>query len=242
MAEGGGGVLLRPTGALSSVACVHSFTRSRLEPAIRTLCAALVLATLLVAPAPVRGQDPVPPPVSDTLAPIQVPEVQPQAVPAEEDPGGVSPGGAFLRAVLVPGWGHASIGSHNRGGFYLAAQGGTAWMLVRTRSRLSDARKVVEIREAYARQALAREGITDPVAVEEALEEDEGVAAARRLEGARSQQFEDWMALGIFVVLLSGVDAFVGAHLQDFPVPVELQATPLPRGGLELGARVPIGR
>ena len=32
----------------------------------------------------------------------------------------VSPGGAFLRAVLVPGWGHVSIGANARAGAYFA--------------------------------------------------------------------------------------------------------------------------
>lgn len=179
--------------------------------------------------------DPVPvrPPAADSL-------VQ-QAVADSLDDRGVGPGGAFLRAVLMPGWGHASIGSHTRGGVYVAAQSGTLYMLVRTGSRRAAAERVVAQREALARERLALEGVTDPAEVALALDEDEGVQNARLLRRARQQQFEDWTALGIFLVLISGVDAFVSSHLQDFPQPVELQYTPLPEGRMELGLRVPIG-
>jgi hypothetical protein len=199
-------------------------------PAARALTLALALILPALSPttalhAQDPDPDPVPPPAADSLAQAR---------------GGVGPGGAFLRAVLVPGWGHASIGSHRRGGVYLAAQAGTAWMLVRTRSRREDARRVVEIRERHVRERLALEGETDPVEIAAALDDDEDVRRARGLQEARSQQFEDWAALGIFMVLLSGVDAFVSAHLQDFPVPVELGVTPLSEGRIEVGARIPL--
>ncbi len=206
-------------------------------------CPALpVLWIMWAAPlAPLAAQDPtdpvpVRPPVADSLTR----EAAEAAADSVSDTG-VSPGGAFLRAVLVPGWGHASIGSHGRGGFYVAAQAGTAYMLVRSRSRRADAQRVVDMREELVLQRLALEGVTDPAEVAAALEDDEDIVRARTLRNARQQQFEDWTAFGIFLVLIGGVDAFVSAHLQEFPAPVELQYTPLPEGRLELGLRVPIG-
>ncbi len=191
--------------------------------------------------APLSAQDPTDPvPAAPPAADSPTREAVDAAADSVADPG-VSPGGAFLRAVLVPGWGHASIGSHGRGGFYVAAQAGTAYMLVRSRSRRADAQRVVDMREELVLQRLALEGVTDPAEVAAALEDDEDIVRARTLRNARQQQFEDWTAFGIFLVLIGGVDAFVSAHLQEFPAPVELQYTPLPEGRLELGLRVPIG-
>lgn len=188
---------------------------------------------------PVAAQDPVDPPPARPLAVDSL--VQQAAVADSLADQGVSAGGAFLRAVLVPGWGHASIGSHRRGGVYVAAQSGTVYMLLRSRSRRDDAQRVVDLRETAARERLALEGVEDPAEIEAALDDDEAVQGARSLRNARQQQFEDWTAFGIFLVLISGVDAFVSAHLQDFPAPVDLQYAPLPDGRLEVGLRVPIG-
>lgn len=151
---------------------------------------------------------------------------------------GVSPRGAFLRAIGIPSWGHAAIGSNLRGAFYLAAEGGTLWMMLRTRSRLHDARRIRDLREEAARARFLLEGVTDEAEIEALLENDERVDDARDLVDARSQQFEDWTALGIFLVLLSGADALVSAHLQDFPGPVQLEATPTGDGGVDLGVRI----
>ncbi len=166
----------------------------------------------------------------------------PEADTATTVPGQVTPRGAFLRALAVPGWGHAAIGAGSRGAFYVGAEGGTAWMFLRTRSRLRDARRIRDLREANVRRRLADEGVTDPVMIDAALEVDEGVADARGLVESRKQQSEDWTAIGIFLVFLSGADAYVSAHLQDFPGPIQLQVQSRADGGVDVGARVPVGR
>ena len=51
----------------------------------------------------------------------------------------VTPGGAFLRAVLVPGWGHVSIGANARAGVYFAIESAVAYGIIRTRRRISEA-------------------------------------------------------------------------------------------------------
>lgn len=152
---------------------------------------------------------------------------------------GVTPGGAFLRSVVVPGWGHASIGSYLRGGFYLAAQGGTSWMLLRVRSRLASATARVEVLEEVETARLALAGIVDPVIVEDSLAANEEVADRRSLVRARQQQREDWLALGIFLILLGGADAYVSAHLKDFPAEPVFNATE--DGRVEVGMRIPVG-
>lgn len=155
------------------------------------------------------------------------------------DSTGVTPLGAFLRAIAIPGWGHAAVGSHGRGGFYVTTQAVNVFMLIKTRSRLNDARDLRALRERYLRAELASGGVTDETLILAALEDNDDWAGADRLVGARQQQFEDWLALGIFTVLLSGADALVSAHLQDFP---EVSATPVgDEGRMEVRVSVPVG-
>ncbi|SVA42305.1 uncharacterized protein METZ01_LOCUS95159, partial [marine metagenome] len=53
----------------------------------------------------------------------------------------------MLRSILVPGWGHAAIGSHTRGGFYFGFQAATTYTFLRTRARLSEVRARVAHQE-----------------------------------------------------------------------------------------------
>lgn len=192
--------------------------------------AALLLLALLLSGAGSLGAQSVdiPPPAEVELPPDSVDRV--------------SPLGAFLRAVVLPSWGHATLGSHRRGSFYLAAEGGTAWMLLKTASRRSSARDMLATREAVARAEFlvsAEEPTEDEI--EAALDADPRVEEARRLVDAREGQFEDWVAMGIFLTFLSGADAFVSAHLRDFPDPIDVQVGPSPDGGVQVSARVRLG-
>jgi len=168
-----------------------------------------------------------------------------QEIPDAPDSLAVSPGGAFLRSLALPAWGHASIGS-GRGAFYTLTEGASAWMIVRLRSRISSTENILALREAEARAVALAGGTTDEGEILDAIDADEGVLDARRRLDAREQQREDWIALAIFSVLLSGVDAYVSAHLQDFPEmpdPIETRFAPSPWGGVEFGAhiRLPFG-
>lgn len=147
---------------------------------------------------------------------------------------GASPGGAFLRAVLIPGWGHASIGAYNRGAFYVAVESATGWALVKSRKRVQEAAERVAFREGVVRSELAAQNIVDPETVQDALDEDETLLDLQSLEESRRQQREDWTALGIFLLFLSGADAYVSAHLQHFPQPIEVNAVPVGNGRMEL--------
>ncbi|HSG47352.1 MAG TPA: hypothetical protein VLA43_05965, partial [Longimicrobiales bacterium] len=84
-----------------------------------TLGAFCALGMLWI-PGALGAQAAPPPPPADTVA---------------AHAGGISPRGAFLRAALVPGWGHASIGSYKRAAFYFVTEGAAAWSLVKTRRR-----------------------------------------------------------------------------------------------------------
>ncbi len=154
---------------------------------------------------------------------------------------GVSPGGAFLRALILPGWGHASIGAWNRGAFYFTVESSTAWELLRTRERLIEARGRVRWREAVVRQDLAAQGITNADSVRAHLDGDASLKDLRGLANARATQQQDWVALGIFLVFLSGADAYVSANLAHFPHPISIDAAPTgPVGRMQISVSVPV--
>lgn len=192
--------------------------------------AVLVALALATGAPPARAQQAPPPVAPDTAAPL--------ALAAR----GVSPGGAFLRAVLLPGWGHASIGSYHRGAFYFVVEGATAWTLFKTRRRFTEAQERLLFHETLLRADLVAQGVTEEAEILEALEDDASLQDLRDLEESRRQQREDWTALGIFLLFLSGADAFVSAHLKDFPAPLELGVQPVGNGRVELSVGVSLPR
>lgn len=159
------------------------------------------------------------------------------------------PRSAFLRALAVPGWGHAYIDEPTRGAVFVALQGGSWYMLLKTVSRLSDARSVESRLDALGRDsldaaiaadtALARE-LEDPIAYEAALDQFGGLANARGLVDSREQQQQDWIVYTMVFTLAAAVDAYVTAHLKDFPA--EFTASPTGGGATTLGVRLPVGR
>ncbi len=56
-------------------------------------------------------------------------------------------------------------------------------------------------------------------------------------EGGKRQEEEDWLVLLVFNHLFAAAEAFVSAHLQDFPEELKIRAVP---GGI--GARLPLPR
>lgn len=159
------------------------------------------------------------------------------------------PAGAFVRALSVPGWGHAYIDEPGRGAVFFALQGTSWYMLLKTLSRLGDARSVEDRLTGLGRDsldaamaadtAIARR-LSDPVAYETALDAYPGLGRARGLVGAREQQQQDWIVYTLVLTMAAAVDAYVTAHLKDFPA--EFSAAPVRNGGAVLGMRVPIGR
>jgi hypothetical protein len=189
----------------------------------------VVLLGVLIAPALRASAQVVP-------APETAPDASAQGALLE--PLSVSPRGAFLRSVLVPGWGHVSIGSPARGGFYFALEAASLYALLRTRFRLSEARDRAALREVVVRDRLAQEGITTPEEVQAALAGDERLASFQDLIDSRESQQEDLVAWGIFLLFLSGADAYVSAHLGRFPEPIQVQVTPVDSDRAEVALRV----
>lgn len=130
----------------------------------------------------------------------------------------ISPRGAFLRSLVLPGWGQSELGAPGRGGVYFLLETGSLWMVLKSHQKLKEARQL----ESIARQ-------TGEI----------GPTAKHPLVRDRENQREDWITLSIFWLFFSGADAFVAAHLHDFDVHVN--AVPGPGGGTELRATVPVG-
>jgi len=132
--------------------------------------------------------------------------------------GRISPRGAFLRSLVLPGWGQSEIGAPERGIVYFALEAGSLWMVLKSQHRLN---------QAYDREEiLKRTG---------AIPETQTTGLVR----SRRAQREDWVALSVFWLFFSGADAFVGAYLRDFDASV--QAGPGPRGGVQVGGSIPVG-
>jgi hypothetical protein len=168
-------------------------TRSR-HPRLSACCR---LVTLLVI-------------ISGSLANLQAQAV-PRPAPAPRAPAAppdslnrqyISPLNAFWRSFLIPGWGQARLNRKLTGGLFLAWEGVTLGMSLKTRHEL---------------------------------------AFLRRTNSARAndkrQEHEDWLVLLGFNHLFAGLEAYVSAHLADFPGDLRFQAVP---GGVGASFSIPI--
>ena len=222
----------------------------------RGLVAALVVALTLV---PAAAEAQVTPPEPEVTEP-ETPPDSVDVVAAEPDdpaePTGPSPGGAFLRSLILPGWGQAAYDANFRGAVFFGMQTGGWFMIAKTVARLGEARDMEERRVA-AIGGMVRDSLllaaeentnladryqNDPLALERdvvaGVDADESVQEIRSLVNARRQQREDWITLTLFLTLASGIDAFVNAHLSDFPARVI--AEPSGDGGVSIGLRIPV--
>lgn len=159
---------------------------------------------------------------------------------AADSTSAISPSGAFLRGAVIPGWGHTATGSLTRGAFYFSVEALAGWMVFKTQRRLGVAQDQAALWEERVTAELMAQGITEFEAIEAALQNNEQVARFRGLVDARKEQREDWIAVAVFTLLLSGVDAFVSAHLRDFPEPLTVEGDP-EGGTVEVAFRVPFG-
>ena len=149
------------------------------------------------------------------------------------------PAGAFLRSAIIPGWGHAASGSLTRGAFYFGIEAASGWMVVKSWRKLRVARRQVAVWEERVTARLMLEGITEQEDIDAQLEQHQEIARLRELVEARTEQREDWAAVAISFLLMSGVDAFVSAHLQNFPDPLTVEGDP--DGTVSVAVRIPVG-
>jgi hypothetical protein len=113
-----------------------------------------------------------------------------------------SPMNAFFRSFLLPGWGQAKLNRKLTGGIFVAWEGVTLGMSLKTRHEL-----------AYLRRT-----------------------GSGRAEDKR-REHEDWIVLLAFNHIFAGLEAYVSAHLADFPPDLKLQALP---GGVGASISIPV--
>ena len=116
----------------------------------------------------------------------------------------VSPMGGFWRSLLVPGWGQAKLNRKLTGALFVAWEGVTLGMALKTTHELN-----------YLK------------------------ATGSGSVNAKKGEQQDWLVLLGFNHLLSAIEAYVAAHLWDFPGDLEVRVTPV-RGGAVAGFTLPI--
>jgi len=94
-------------------------------------------------------------------------------------------------------------------------------------------------RKVTAGFMLGVEGLTLGMILKTSGELDHARASGGASEGAKLQEREDWITILVFNHLMSGLEAYVSAHLYDFPGDLQLQA--LPQGGMRFGVTLPLG-
>jgi hypothetical protein len=168
-------------------------TRSRhpRRPAAHFLLGLLALVVGATASLPAQDSARVRPRVS---SPVALPDTSARQY--------VSPFNALWRSLLLPGWGQARLNRKLAGGLFVAWEGVTLGMTIKTRRELR-----------YLRRTGSARG------------ED------------KRQEHEDWVVLLAFNHLFAGLEAFVSAHLADFPGDLRFQAVP---GGVGAALSVPI--
>ena len=82
------------------------------------------------------------------------PQDSAQAVETPGSPGRPSAAGAFVRSMVVPGWGQAVAGSPGRGVFYFTVQSVAVWMILKTTKTLGSASDILAMRRLEALERL----------------------------------------------------------------------------------------
>lgn len=203
--------------------------RPRRRPCSPAWILLLLASTTLFSPADVRSQE----------AQVNVEAEVADSLQSPPSTGRPSPGGAFLRSILVPGWGQASSGASSRAAFYFLVQAGNVWMAYKINALRDSARRRQQLLEDAMTAELLRRGI-ESEALEAELAADPRIEDIRLLTTARDEQMEDTVALLVFFVFFGGADAFVSAHLADFPVPLTVEPVAGPSGtAFEVGVSLP---
>ena len=161
----------------------------------------------------------------------------------------ISPRAAFLRSVIVPGWGQISAHAYNRAAVFITLQSASWYMLVKTLNKLSDAHKLEDDRLAWqtdslhtlmASDTMQNRILSDPDSFRVRVAAADTVVAIRSLIDSREEQRQDWIAYTLFLTLASGVDAYVAAHLADFPATISTRRQS--NGAYQLKVTVPLRR
>lgn len=157
--------------------------------------------------------------LADSLARIDTVIAVPVAVQPAEATRPISPGGAFLQSLLIPGRGQITLGKKSAARFYFAVEALGIGMTIKSYRDLREAKRNEGDSTAVAWEV-------DPVTGDSTPTRFEPGRFTRELTDARRTHVEDWIALLIFNHLLSAADAYVAANLWDFPAKVTVRARP----------------
>jgi len=190
------------------------------------LCGTAVAVLLIVSTRAASAQlVPIQPPKSDS-----VPTDTTKRPPARRLPNSIpdsllrppiSPKAAFLRSLVLPGWGQSALRRSTAATLFSAAEIGALYMVAKSRA---------DLRRAQALNGLDSIAIGDPSLGGSVTRVP---AIPQELVNARRLHLEDWLAVLIFNHLIAGADAYVAANLWDLPARVSITHTP---AGTGLGA------
>jgi hypothetical protein len=172
-----------------------------------------------------------------------------------QDPRPVTPRGAFIRSLVIPGWGQAMFDANVRGGVYFSGWAGNWFMNFKNHVRLKEARNRLDLRTEQIRDSLissppgpdlppnpdSMRAVLDTTNLLQTTVRADGVGSnLQALVSSRRQQREDWIAWSLFWLLAGGIDAYVTAHLADFPAVIDVE--PHTDGSVSLRVDVPLPR
>jgi hypothetical protein len=166
-----------------------------------------------------------------------------------------TPRGAFIRSLVLPGWGQAMFDANVRGGVYFSGWAGNWFMNFKNHVRLKEARNRLDLRTEQIRDSLiysppgpdlppnpdSMRAVLDTTnLLQTTVRADITGSNLQALVSSRRQQREDWIAWSLFWLLAGGIDAYVTAHLADFPAVIDVE--PHMDGSVSLRVDVPLPR
>lgn len=164
---------------------------------------------------------PLPPPRDtvqrDTVVPRPARRI-PNSIPDSLLRPPITPKAAFLRSLLVPGWGQSSLRRSTAATIFASAELGMIYMVGKSRADLRSAKALQRADSIIVGDPSRGDSVRRVVSVDP------------RLVNARRLHLEDWLAAWIFNHLLAGADAYVAANLWDLPARVSIQQTPVGPG------------
>ncbi len=108
----------------------------------------------------------------------------------------VSPMGAMLRSLLLPGWGQSTLNRRGTGAFFVLFEGISLTMTLKSIHQLDHL---------------------------ESVQSDADPESKERVDSKRAE-VQDWAVLLAFNHLMAAAEAFVSAMLWDFPEELEVRA------------------
>jgi len=136
----------------------------------------------------------------------------------------ISPRRAFLRSLLMPGYGQIALDRSVAAGIFAFVEVSALGMARRSALNLREAKRAPRdsIVDRYEIDPLTGAPVIDPETGQPNPAAFRTVGLRERIK-ARRTHYEDWIAVLIFNHFFAAMDAYVAAHLWDFPAKVTLE-------------------